>query len=159
MAADGRAGQSGGLASRHGPAPVVDAWRRQATAATHGAEVTLLAEERFARQDGPFPDERLALMLACAHPAIDPGIRTPLILQTILGIEVRLMASAFLVKPATLGQGLVRAKARIRDLAIGFEPPGPEALPERIDAVLGAIYAAYTLAGTMPSPARTPAAT
>lgn len=123
----------------------VDALRRQATAATHGAEVTLLTEERFARQEGPFPDERLALMLACAHPAVDQGIRTPLILQTILGIEVRRMASAFLVKPATLGQGLVRAKARIRDLAIGFELPGPEVVPERIDAVLDAIYAAYTL--------------
>ncbi|MCZ8316904.1 DUF6596 domain-containing protein [Phreatobacter sp.] len=123
----------------------VDAWRRQATAATHAPEVTLLDEERFARQEGAFPDRRLALMLACAHPAIDPGIRTPLILQTILGIDVRRMASAFLVKPATLGQGLVRAKARIRDLAIGFELPGPEALPERIDAVLGAVYAAYTL--------------
>lgn len=123
----------------------VDAWRRQATAGALRAEVTLLAEERLARQDGPLPDRRLALMLACAHPAIDAAIRTPLMLQIILGIEVRRMASAFLLKPATLAQSLVRAKARIRDLRLGFELPGAEVLPERIGAVLDAIYAAYTL--------------
>jgi predicted RNA polymerase sigma factor len=89
------------------------------------------------------PDERLALMFACAHPAIDQAIRAPLILQTVLGLEAARIASAFLVSPSAMSQRLVRAKTKIREAAIPFRIPEREELPARVDAVLDAIYGAF----------------
>lgn len=91
----------------------------------------------------PLSDERLRLMFVCAHPAIDPAARTPLILQTVLGIDAARIARAFLVPPATLSQRLVRAKARIRDSGLTFSLPEAEDLAPRLEAVLDAIYAAF----------------
>ena len=91
------------------------------------------------------PDERLRLMLVCAHPAIDAAIRPALILQTVLGLDARAMASAFLVSPDTMTKRLVRAKKKIRDSGLRFEQPDSTDLPERLHAVLEAIYAAYFL--------------
>jgi predicted RNA polymerase sigma factor len=93
--------------------------------------------------DGTLPDDRLKLMFVCAHPAIDPGARAPLMLQTVLGLDAARIASAFLVSPAAMGQRLVRAKAKIREGGIPFEVPGPGELPARLDPVLEAVYAAY----------------
>jgi RNA polymerase sigma-70 factor (ECF subfamily) len=91
-----------------------------------------------------FPDERLGLLFACAHPAIDAAVRTPLMLRVVLGLEVERIASTLLVSPAALKQRLTRAKAKVRDAGIRLELPEPEQLPARLDAVLGAIYAALT---------------
>jgi len=89
------------------------------------------------------PDQRLALMFACAHPAIDAGIRAPLILQVILGLNAEAIASAFLMSPAAMGKRLVRAKEKIRQAGIPFRVPEPEELSGRLDAVLDAVYAAF----------------
>ena len=94
-------------------------------------------------EDEVFPDERLKLMFVCAHPSIDAGARAPLMLQAVLGLDAARIASAFLVAPTTMGQRLVRAKARIRDAGIPFEVPGAEELPARLDPVLDAVYAAF----------------
>jgi RNA polymerase sigma-70 factor, ECF subfamily len=88
-------------------------------------------------------DERLGLMFACAHPALAADIRAPLVLQAVLGLDAARIASAFLVAPATMSQRLVRAKHKIAATRIPFRVPGPEEWPERLDAVLAAIYAAF----------------
>ncbi|MCF6410014.1 RNA polymerase sigma factor [Pseudalkalibacillus salsuginis] len=99
--------------------------------------------QELAFSDTAFPDERLKMLFICAHPAINPHVRTPLMLQTVLGIDAARIASAFLVKPATMGQRLTRAKAKIRDGHIRFELPDAKEWPLRLDAVLEAIYAVY----------------
>lgn len=90
-----------------------------------------------------FPDERLKLLFVCAHPAIDPEMHTPLMLQTVLGLDAVAIGRAFLVAPKTIGQRLVRAKTKIRQTQIAFEIPAADQIPDRLEAVLNAIYAAY----------------
>lgn len=90
------------------------------------------------------PDERLKLLFVCAHPAIDPAARTPLMLQTVLGLDTARIASAFLVSPAAMEKRLVRAKAKIRTAGIPFRVPEPTEWTERSAFVLDAVYSAYT---------------
>lgn len=97
-----------------------------------------------AELENEIPDRRLALMFACAHPRIDPGAQTPLILQTVLGLTAADIAARFLVTPKAMGQRLVRAKARIKSEKIPFLVPEKEELQARLPSVLAAIYAAYT---------------
>lgn len=130
----------------------IDAGRRLRTSVAAAPQLKLMAEEAVAAMEAEIlPDERLSLMFACAHPAIDAGVRAPLMLQTILGFDATTIASAFLVAPATMGQRLVRAKARIRDTGIPFRIPERSDLGERLGAVLEAIYATFAEGWTDPA--------
>jgi RNA polymerase sigma-70 factor, ECF subfamily len=125
---------------------IIDASRRKRSGEASTGHLQLMAEEleAMASHERHIPDERLALMFACAHPAIDPNIRSPLILQTILGLDAVDIGSAFLITPAAMGQRLARAKNKIKVAGIPFRVPERAELGERLDAVLEAIYAAYT---------------
>jgi RNA polymerase sigma-70 factor, ECF subfamily len=102
-----------------------------------------LADAMIAATNDEFPDRRLALLFACAHPAIDPAIRAPLMLQVVLGLEAAQIASAFLVSPAAMAQRLVRAKTKIHEAGIPFRIPERSELPERLESVLDSIYAGF----------------
>jgi RNA polymerase sigma-70 factor (ECF subfamily) len=142
---------------REGPPASPDAWlltaaRRKLIDAGRRASVRKAAEPDILRAveeaadlgaKETIVDERLNLLLICAHPAIDESVRTPLMLQTVLGLDAARIASAFLVSPATMGQRLVRAKRKIAEARIPFAAPEPQDLAPRAEAVLDAIYAAF----------------
>jgi RNA polymerase sigma-70 factor (ECF subfamily) len=102
-----------------------------------------LLQDELAPEDAQLPDDRLKLLFVCAHPAIDEGMRTPLMLQTVLGLDAQQIGAAFLVAPATMGQRLVRAKAKVKLARLRFELPTAEDMPDRLQDVLDAVYAAY----------------
>src|SRR5262249_38663215 len=91
------------------------------------------------------PDRRLALLFVCAHPAIDPAVRTPLMLQAVLGFDAEQIARAFVIPTATMAQRLVRAKRRIHLARIPFVVPEKSQMVERLPPVLEAIYGAYAI--------------
>jgi RNA polymerase sigma-70 factor, ECF subfamily len=125
---------------------LIDAARRRRTADQASQALELIdaeLKEAADAQDG-IPDRRLALMFACAHPAIEESVRAPLMLQTILGLDAAAIASAFLVSPTAMGQRLSRAKAKIRLAGVPFKIPEREDLPERLGVALEAIYAAFS---------------
>jgi RNA polymerase sigma-70 factor (ECF subfamily) len=106
------------------------------------AMIAELEAEKTAER--PIPDDRLRLIFACAHPAVEEAAHAPLMLQAVLGLDAAAIASAFLVSPAAMGQRLVRAKRKIRDAGVPFAEPDLESAPERLQAVLEAVYAVFT---------------
>ena len=105
-----------------------------------------LAAREFSEPD---LDDRLALLFVCAHPAIDPRLHAPLMLQLILGVDAARIAGVYLVPATTMGQRLSRAKAKIRDAGMRFRRPEPEELPARVEPILQAVYAAYGAGDTV----------
>ena len=130
-------------AARHS---LIDAIRHQRVVSESEPTLKFLTESSMETSvSTQFPDERLKLLFACAHPAIDPAMHTPLMLQTVLGLDAARIGQAFLIAPKTMGQRLFRAKTKICSGGIPFEIPQERDLPERLDAVLEAIYAAFGL--------------
>jgi predicted RNA polymerase sigma factor len=135
---------------------LIDSVRRRQTGEAASTQLQILAEgledaAAQAERDMQIPDKRLALLFACAHPAIEAGIRAPLMLQVVLGLDGEKIASAFLVSPAAMRKRLSRAKEKIQQAGIPFSVPEREELPQRLDAVLEAIYAAFAEGWTDPS--------
>lgn len=121
---------------------LLDSARRRRTRDAKQILLQLTEDQAERRAGDPFGDERLRLLFVCAHPAIEAAARTPLMLQTVLGLDAARIASALRVAPKTMGQRLWRAKAKIHDARISFDVPAEE-LQQRSSSVLEAIYAAY----------------
>lgn len=135
---------------------LIDGVRRRQTGDAASAQLQILAEgledaAAQAEKDMAIPDKRLALLFACAHPAIEAGIRAPLMLQVVLGLDGEKIASAFLVSPAAMRKRLSRAKEKIQQAGIPFSIPEREELPHRLDTVLAAIYAGFAEGWSDPS--------
>jgi RNA polymerase sigma-70 factor (ECF subfamily) len=128
----------------------IDAVRRRQVREAAMDPLRMLAEEA-GDPGSAIPDERLRLMFACAHPALDASVRAPLMLQCVLGFDAAAIGLAFLIAPATIGQRLVRAKRKIRDAGVPFRVPEPDELAERLEAVLDAIYAVFAAGWTDPA--------
>jgi predicted RNA polymerase sigma factor len=123
---------------------IIDFFRHQRVVSDSEPDLMLFTRSSTeANVETNFPDERLKLLFVCAHPAIDSGMHTPLMMQAVLGLDAVRIGGAFLVPPKTMGQRLARAKTKIRDGGIRFEVPEQRALGPRLDAVLEAIYAAF----------------
>lgn len=129
----------------------LDVLRRRRIETNKLREVTALAEIERSGGAAPdvdpygdaFGDDRLRLLFTCCHPALPLAGRVALTLKTVAGLSTREIARAFLVSEATMGQRLLRAKAKIANAGIRLRVPEPHRLAERIAGVLAVVYLIY----------------
>ena len=101
---------------------------------------TLDADEQ---NDESVEDDRLRLIFTCCHPALAPEAQVAMTLREVCGLTTEEIARAFLTKPPTIAQRIVRAKGKIRETRIPYEVPIEKELPDRLDAVLRIIYLVF----------------